>query len=73
MKSTWFFIEIHGCGQDNAIYDLASEMAEVEGSIHKELEQFRNQLNDTKNRVIENNKRVRSPFLKLSNLLAYQW
>ena len=50
--------EIHGCGQDNAIYDLASEMAEVEGSIHKELEQFRNQLADVKNRVMENNKRV---------------
>ena len=34
-------LEIHGCGQENAIYDLAAEMADVEGSIQKELDHFR--------------------------------
>ena len=41
LKKLTHELEIHGCGQENAIYDLAAEMADVEGSIQKELDHFR--------------------------------
>ena len=51
LKKLTHELEIHGCGQENAIYDLAAEMADVEGSIQKELDHFRQGSMD-RNRLI---------------------
>ena len=58
LKKLTHELEIHGCGQENAIYDLAAEMADVEGSIQKELDHFRNMFDEARHRTVENNKRV---------------
>ena len=58
LKKLTHELEIHGCGQENAIYDLAAEMADVEGSIQKELDHFRHMFDEARHRTVENNKRV---------------
>ena len=53
-------LEIQGSAQDNAIYELAHGITEVETSIQRELELFKHQFDEAKNRFTENSKRVNS-------------
>ena len=51
-------LEIQGSAQDNAIYELAHGISEVESSIQRELELFKHQFDEAKSRFTENSKRV---------------
>ena len=57
-------LEIQGSAQDNAIYELAHGISEVETSIQRELELFKHQFDEAKSRFEENGKRV--GFCKIS-------
>ena len=54
-------LEIQGSAQDNAIYELAHGISEVETSIQRELELFKHQFDEAKTRFEENGKRVYLP------------
>ena len=58
-------LEIQGSAQDNAIYELAHGISEVESSIQRELELFKHQFDEAKSRFTENSKRVSRSFKKV--------
>ena len=67
-------MEIQGSAQDNAIYELAHGISEVESSIQRELELFKHQFDEAKSRFTENSKRVsRSQFSSRKKVERHFW